>query len=64
MAERSYRLIVEGEFSDIVGLTFHGMSLTSAGGNTSLTGRVRDQSELRGLLGACRTSCSSCSTPE
>jgi hypothetical protein len=55
MAERSYRLTVEGELSDIVGITFHGMTfhgmtLTRAGGNTSLTGKVRDQSELQGLL--------------
>ena len=55
MPERSYRLTVEGELSDIVGssfdgMTFHGMTSTRAGGNTSLAGKVRDQSELQGLL--------------
>jgi hypothetical protein len=55
MPERFYRLTVEGELSDIVGTTFHGMTLhgmalTRAGGNSSLTGKVRDQSELQGLL--------------
>jgi hypothetical protein len=29
---------------------FAGMTLTRAGGNTTLTGPVRDQSELQGLL--------------
>jgi hypothetical protein len=50
MPERFYRLTVEGELSDIVGISFEGMTLTRAGGNTSLTGKVRDQSELQGLL--------------
>jgi hypothetical protein len=50
MAERSYRLTVEGELSDIVGASFDGMTVTRAGGNTSLTGKVRDQPELQGLL--------------
>ena len=31
-------------------LAFHGMTLTRTAGNTALTGRVRDQSELNGLL--------------
>jgi len=30
--------------------TFDGMILTRAGGNTTLTGPVRDQAELQGLL--------------
>jgi hypothetical protein len=55
MAEHTYRLTVEGELSDIVattlhGMTLHGMTSTRAEGNTSLTGKVRDQSELQGLL--------------
>jgi hypothetical protein len=45
---RWYRLIVEGELSDRI--AFKGMTLTHEGGNTVLTGPVRDQSELQGLL--------------
>jgi len=47
---REYRLVVEGELSDQVGLTLEGMSLTREGGNTVLVGRVRDQAELQGFL--------------
>jgi hypothetical protein len=43
-----YQLIVEGELSDHV--VFEGMTLTLEDGNTVLTGRVRDQSELQGHL--------------
>jgi len=50
MLDRNYRLIVEGELSDYLEPTFYGMTLTRARGNTELTGRVRDQSELQGLL--------------
>jgi hypothetical protein len=44
-----YRLIVEGELSDRI--AFEGMTVTHQNGNTVLTGPVRDQSELQGLLG-------------
>ena len=50
MADRSYRLIVEGELSDSLEPAFHGMTLTRVDGNTELTGTVRDQAELQGLL--------------
>jgi hypothetical protein len=50
MSDRNYRLIVEGELSDYLEPTFHGMTLTRAQGNTELTGYVRDQAELQGLL--------------
>ena len=50
MPSRQYRLIVEGELSDQVGLTLEGMTLTREGGNTVLVGRVRDQAELQGFL--------------
>jgi hypothetical protein len=50
MAARNYRLIVEGGLSDELEPAFHAMALTRAGGNTTLTGTVRDQSELQGLL--------------
>jgi hypothetical protein len=47
---RNYRLVVEGELSDTLAPAFHGMTLTRAAGNTALTGVVRDQAELQGLL--------------
>jgi hypothetical protein len=50
MAGRNYRLIVEGELSDKLEPSFHGMTLTRAEGNTTLTGNVRDQAELQGHL--------------
>ena len=50
MADRNYRLIVEGELSDALEPAFDGMTLTRAAGNTALTGNVRDQAELHGLL--------------
>jgi hypothetical protein len=50
MPVRNYRLIVEGELSDYLKPTFLGMALTRSEGNTELTGLVRDQAELQGLL--------------
>jgi hypothetical protein len=50
VADRTYRLIVEGELSDDLARAFPGMALTRADGSTALTGTVRDQAELQGLL--------------
>lgn len=50
VGEREYRLVVEGELSDRAGRAFEGMTLTREHGRTVLIGRVRDQSELQGLL--------------
>ena len=50
MANRTYRLIVAGELSDNLELAFDGMTLTRTQGNSALTGEVRDQAELQGLL--------------
>jgi hypothetical protein len=50
MAARRYRLVVAGELSDDVSSSFRGPTLTRVAGNTELTGRVRDQAELLGLL--------------
>jgi hypothetical protein len=50
MSVRTYRLIVEGELGDDVAVAFPGMALTRAAGSTALTGQVRDQAELQGLL--------------
>ncbi len=50
MPTRNYRLVVEGELSDSIGIVFAGMTLTRAEGKTALTGPVRDQAELQDLL--------------
>ena len=51
MTCRTYRLIVEGELSDASAeRAFGGMTLTRTEGTTTLTGRLRDQAELQGLL--------------
>jgi hypothetical protein len=50
VAARTYRLTVEGELSDTMSVAFEGMTLTRVDGNTTLTGCVRDQAELQGLL--------------
>jgi hypothetical protein len=50
MADRKYRLTVEGELSDRAGHAFEGMTLTRTEGKTVLVGHVRDQAQLQGLL--------------
>ena len=50
MPARTYRLVLEGELGDDLERAFHGMVLTRAGGRTALTGHVRDQAELQGVL--------------
>jgi hypothetical protein len=50
MPTRSYRLTVEGELSDNLKPAFPGMTLTRSNGNTTLTGDMRDQAELQGVL--------------
>ena len=50
MAGRTYQLIVAGELSDQLVPVFEGMTLTRSAGTTTLSGYVRDQAELQGLL--------------
>lgn len=50
MAVRTYRLIVEGELGDQLESAFDGMTFTHREGTTTLTGDVRDQAELQGML--------------
>jgi hypothetical protein len=50
MPKRSYRLTVQGELSDNLKPAFPGMTLTRTNGDTTLTGDIRDQAELQGLL--------------
>jgi outer membrane PBP1 activator LpoA protein len=47
---RTYRLTVQGELGEHLGPAFAGMELRNEGGNAVLTGRVRDQAELQGLM--------------
>ena len=50
MGSREYRLVVDGELSDRMQLAFEGMKLTRGDGTTTLTGTIRDQTELQGVL--------------
>ncbi len=50
MPGRIYQLIVAGELSDQLGAVFVGMTLTRSEGTTTLSGYIRDQAELQGLL--------------
>jgi len=47
---RSYRIVVEGELDDHFAGAFDGMTLERVAGTTILTGPVRDQAALQGLL--------------
>ena len=46
----TYRIVLEGELSDRFAATFPGMHLQCGTGETSLTGEIRDQAQLQGLL--------------
>jgi hypothetical protein len=50
VAERTYRLVVQGELSDTIGVAFDGLTLTRHNGNTTLAGTIRDQAELQGFI--------------
>ena len=50
MAARTYQLTVEGELGDHLQSAFAGMTLTHGAGTTTLTGELRDQAELQGVL--------------
>jgi hypothetical protein len=45
-----YEFVLRGEIGDHFGLVFDGMRLERVRGTTVLTGPVRDQAELHGLL--------------
>jgi hypothetical protein len=49
-AGRSYELVVRGELGDRFGVLFEGMRIARADGTTVLTGDVRDQAHLHGLI--------------
>ena len=50
MSSREYRLVLQGELSDRTARAFEGMTLAHEKGKTVLTGLVRDQAQLQGLL--------------
>ena len=50
MPARTYQLTVEGELSDQLSSAFGAMTLERSDGTTTLTGELRDQAELHGVL--------------
>jgi hypothetical protein len=48
--DATYELVVRGELDTKYGFLFEGMDLQRADGTTVLTGDVRDQAQLHGLL--------------
>ena len=51
VADRNYRLTVDGERNGAFRHTFDAVTLTRLGANAALAGDVRDQAELHGLFG-------------
>ena len=45
-----YRIVVRGELSQRFAPAFEGMEMKTGAGQTVLTGRVRDQTRLHGIL--------------
>ena len=45
-----YQLVVRGELDERYGYLFEGMDMERTDGTTVLTGRVRDQAKLHGLI--------------
>lgn len=45
-----YRLVLRGELGDQFGVLFEGMHLDRADGRTVMTGNIRDQAHLAGLI--------------
>jgi hypothetical protein len=45
-----YEFVIRGEIGDRFGVIFDGMRLERTGGSTVLTGPVRDQAQLHGLM--------------
>ena len=46
----TYRIVVHGELSERYAPAFEGMEMEAAGGRTTLTGEVKDQPHLHGIL--------------
>jgi hypothetical protein len=50
MRDATYQLVVRGELDDRFELVFTGMELSQVEGTTVMTGKVRDDAELYGLV--------------
>jgi len=48
--DATYELVVRGELDERYGYLFEGMQMERVGGKTVLTGTVRDQAQLYGLI--------------
>ena len=46
----TYRIVVDAELSERYAAAFEGMEIKTTGGQTILTGEVKDQSHLHGIL--------------
>jgi len=50
MSAQVYRLVVSGELGPRYASAFEGMTISTGGGKTEITGTIVDQSHLHGLL--------------
>ncbi len=50
MPPQVYRLVVSGELGPRYASAFEGMTVSTSGGKTEITGAIIDQSHLQGLL--------------
>ena len=50
MPPQVYRLVVNGELGPRYASAFEGMTVSTSGGKTEITGAIIDQSHLQGLL--------------
>ena len=50
MSPQVYRLVVNGELGPRYASAFDGMTVSTRGGKTEITGAITDQSHLQGLL--------------
>ncbi|WP_233165038.1 hypothetical protein [Mycobacterium sp. AT1] len=55
MKPTPYRILIRGQLSERLAAAFDGMVLRVGDGETELTGLIRDQSELYGLLDRVRS---------
>jgi hypothetical protein len=46
----TYQIVIEGELSDRFGASFADMSVERRAGATTLTGEIRDQAQLQGVI--------------
>jgi hypothetical protein len=51
---RLFRIVVRGEFGDLLGTAFEDISTESSEGRTVLTARIRDEQHLYGIMDRLR----------